>query len=51
MNKVKSLQDLKRLCGPMCRENRRLVVDEPVEVEDFKKFTNHSRIIYGIYLK
>ena len=25
----------------MSRKNRRLVADEPVEVEDFRKFTDH----------
>jgi hypothetical protein len=39
-------------------ENRRLVVDEPAELEnnqfkvgDFGKFTDHSRGIYRIYFK
>ena len=39
-------------------KNRRLVTDEPVqfeeepvEVQDFRRITNHFRGIYGIYLK
>ena len=42
----------------MSGENWRLVADEPVEfekqpveVQDFGKFTNHFRGIYGIYFK
>ena len=35
----------------MNRENRLLVTDEPVEVQDFKKITNPSRRIYRIYIK
>ena len=41
----------------MSRENRQLVADElvefekqPVEVEDFRKFTDHFRGICTIYL-
>ena len=41
----------------MIRENRQLVTNEPVEfkeqpveVQDFKRITNHFRGIYGIYL-
>jgi hypothetical protein len=26
-----------------------LVIDEPVEVQDFRKITDHFRGIYGIY--
>ena len=32
------------------RENRPLVTDEPVEVQDFTKTTDNFRGIYGIYL-
>ena len=38
-----------RLC-PMTRENWQLVTDEPVEVQDCRKITNHSRGIHRIYL-
>ena len=40
-----------KLLDPMNRENWPLVVDEPVEVQDFRKITHHIRGIYGIYLK
>jgi hypothetical protein len=33
------------------REIRPLVTDEPVEVQDFRRITDHFRGIYGIYLK
>ena len=43
---------------PTVRENRQLVTDEPVEfekepveVQDFKRITDHFRGIYGMYLK
>ena len=36
---------------PMSGENRRLVENESIEVQDFKKFTDHSRGIYTISLK
>ena len=47
------------MCGLMAGKNRWLVADElvefeklPVEVEDFRRFTDHFRGIYnGIYLK
>ena len=32
-------------------ENRPLVTDEPVEVQDLKKITNHFRGMYEICLK
>ena len=35
----------------MSGKNRRLVADEPVEVQDFSKFTDHFGGIYRIYLK
>ena len=35
--------------GPMIRENWQLVTDEPVEVQDCRKFTYHLRGIYRIY--
>ena len=35
----------------MSGKNRRLVTDEPVEVDDFRRITDHFREIYGIYLK
>jgi hypothetical protein len=42
----------------MIRENRQLVTDElvefeksPVEIQDFRRITDHFRGIYGIYLK
>ena len=42
----------------MSGENRLLVADEPVEIEtqpvevqDFKKITDHFRGLYGIYRK
>ena len=41
--------ELPRLC-PMTRENWQLVTDEPVEVQDCRKITNHSRRIHRIYL-
>ena len=34
----------------MIGENRRLVTDEPVEVQDFMRITDHFRGIHGIYL-
>jgi hypothetical protein len=38
--------------GPGLGENRWLVTDEPVDVRDFRKITDHFRGIYGrIYLK
>ena len=33
------------------KENMQLVADEPVEVQEFKKFTDPFRRIYTIYLK
>ena len=43
---------------PMIGENRQLVTDElvefelePVEVQDFRRITDHFRGIHGIYLK
>ena len=45
-------------CTPMVGKKRRLVADEPVEFEvepvevrDFRKFTDHFGGIYRIYLK
>ena len=35
----------------MSGKNRLLVTDELVEVQDFKKTTDHFRGIYGMYLK
>ena len=35
----------------MSGKNRRLVTNEPVEVDDFRRITDHFREIYGIYLK
>jgi hypothetical protein len=35
----------------MIGENQQLVTDEPVEVQDFRRLTNHFRGIYGICLK
>ena len=42
----------------MIRENRQLVTNEPVEfekqpveVQDFRRITDHFRGIHGIYLK
>ena len=35
----------------MSGKNRQLVADEPVEVGDLRKFTDHLKGIYGIYLK
>ena len=35
----------------MSEENRRLVVDEPVWVQDLMKLTDHPRGMYRIYLK
>ena len=35
----------------MSRKNRRLVADEPVEVQDFKGIIDHYIGIYKIYLK
>ena len=35
----------------MNRENRLLVTDELVEVQDVRKFTDHYRGIYGICLQ
>ena len=32
-------------------ENWLLVTDEPVEVQDFRKTTNHFRGVYRMYLK
>ena len=37
--------------GPMPRKNQWLVANEPVEVQDFKKFSDHLRGIYRMYLK
>ena len=33
----------------MIGENRQLITDEPVEVQDCKKITDHFRGIHGIY--
>ena len=33
----------------MVGENRQLVTDEPVEVQDCRKITDHSRGMYRIY--
>ena len=33
----------------MIGENRQLVTDEPVEVQDYRKITDHFRGIYRIY--
>ena len=33
----------------MIGENRQLVTDEPVEVPNFSRITDHFRGIYGIY--
>ena len=41
-------------CGKhatMSGKNWRLVADEPVEVQDYRKFTDQIRGIYRIYLK
>ena len=35
--------------GTMIGENWQLVTNEPVEVQDCRKITNHFRRIYGIY--
>ena len=35
----------------LSRKNQRLVADEPIEVQDFKKFTDHFRGIFEIYFK
>jgi hypothetical protein len=35
----------------MNEENRLLVTDEPVEIQDFRKITVHFRGICGLYLK
>jgi hypothetical protein len=35
----------------MNRENQPLVTDEPVEVQDFRKFPDHFIGIYRIFLK
>jgi hypothetical protein len=35
----------------MIGENRQLATDEPVEVQGFRRITDHFRGIYGIYLK
>ena len=35
----------------MRRENRQVVTDEPVEVQDSRRTTDQFRGIYGIYLK
>ena len=35
----------------MSGENRPLVTDEPVEVQDFSKITDHVTEIYRMYLK
>ena len=37
---------IQRLQEAMSGENRRLVADEPVEVQDVRKFTNQFRGIY-----
>jgi hypothetical protein len=35
--------------GPMIGENRQLVTDEPVEVRDFRRITDHFRgILWSI---
>jgi hypothetical protein len=39
----------KSLVVSMIRENRELVTDEPVEVQDCKEIIDHLRGIYGIY--
>ena len=33
----------------MIGENQQLVTDEPIEVQDFRKITDHFRGIYRIY--
>jgi hypothetical protein len=35
----------------MIRENPQLVTNEPVEVQDFRRITDHFRGVYAIYLK
>jgi hypothetical protein len=44
-------EKLAKCSNTMSGKNRRLVTDEPVEVEDFRRITDHFREIYGIYLK
>ena len=38
-------------CRALSGENWQLVIDEPVEVQDFKRITDRFRGIYKIYLK
>ena len=38
-----------RPTGPMVGDHRQLVTSEPVEVQDCRKITDHSRAIYRIY--
>ena len=39
------------LAGSIIGENQQLVTNEPVEVEDCRKITNHFRGIYSVYPK
>ena len=40
------------VCWELCPgKHRRLVADEPVEVQDLRKLTNHVRRIYREHLK
>ena len=36
--------------GPMIGKNRQSVINEPVEVQECRKITDHFRGIYRIYL-
>ena len=50
--KMKKINGPLHIFGPsMSGKNWWLVADEPVEGPDFRKFTDHFRGIYRIYLK
>ena len=48
---VRTVYKLPHIYLTYVRENRWLVADEPVEVRDLRKFTDHFRWIYRIYLE